>query len=447
MNPGELAVTIDSGLLTNNLYKPDIQKYVYDYRGGFNDLNYMASQMGGYRKADARFGEVQDPLQELPVTKAQIASVTAISSTQLQLNWSDPNYSFFRLWGDVTNNFGLNTRAQTVVTQPGYIIIQSLDNAQVLNSADWAVNTYVVEEWNDHPYTSTGMQFYPEMPSLTYNYCGKMRETVTINEDDGSMTWVEGDDGNKYWASQQVDLKFEQMARQSELRSLKGVRALNTNQYKPGQATNGGLTWAIQDQLRGGVYTPYYSTLSLPILTQWLTDVANRYNSKISNITVLTGRGALMQFQTFTQNFIQYSGVFNTFGGAGVQGIDVYAYAIGGINVQFVHMSSLNSQDLFPNNSTVPGVNGSVEYNTMIAVDVQMMNTVASSTKLSPMQRIYKGPSEFTCKIQRGVTDLNVGFANSDDASSDVDAHTVQLKTNSGINCMAYNFGLLQPGM
>lgn len=447
MNPNELSVNLDNGFLRNNLYKPDINKFVWSYMDGFNVLNYIASRGQEPRKADARLGEVQDYLMELPVVQALISSVNVISSQQLQINFSAPTTGF-RVMGNVTNNNALNTRAREIYVDPAgnYIIIESLDDNQVLNSANWPANTWITEEWNTHPYQSTGMTSIYYNPSMTYNYCEKMRETVLINLDDTSMTWVEGDNGNMYWACQQESLAFEAMMRGMELRAFKGVRALWSTDNT---TSNGGLEWAIKDPLRGGIYQPYFSTPSLPMFTQWINDVANRYNESIAYLTVLCGRGALETFQSFTENYIQYAGIRNTFGGEAVKGIDTYQYAVGGINVQLVHLPSLNSPDYFRNPTAVSGLTGSVEYNTMAAIDLRSMASVASTARQMPLQRIYRGKQEMIYKIMPGVVDAELleSMNMTQVAVTDADCYTTQFLSRSGLNAMARNFGLWQPGM
>lgn len=439
-----LTLNSADSLFYANLNKPDIQKFVRDYTGGYNVLNFLAEK-GGSRKADAEYGEVQDGLMTEGVAQQIISSVSVISSTVLQINFLDNTYPYFRNMDNVTNNGALNTRARVISPSgaPGYIIIEALDDAQTLSSGDWAANTYVTAEWNTHPYKSVGMTPLDEVPTLVFNYCEKLRETVYVDRDEAIQTWVEGDKG--YWYTTKEMTTFDRMMRFSEIRSLKGTRGL-LSQDKT--SSNGGLEWAIKDNLRGGIWTPFFSNPTVDIWTEWVFEMANRQKSPTSFITVLTGRGALNNFQTFTENFIQYAGLYNTFGGAAVEGIDVMRYAAGAMTVQFVHLPSLNDTNYFTNPSQVAGLTGSVEYNSMYGVDVNMMKTIASNAKLPFMERIYRGKQEMVYKIMPGVVDedfLEKGTGAI--AVTDADNMSIQFLTYSGVNAFPYYGGYFAPGM
>src|ERR1700748_2946620 len=125
-----LTLNSADSLFYANLNKPDIQKFVRDYTGGYNVLNFLAEG----------------------VAQAVISSVTTISSSVLQINFVDNTYPYFRNMDNVTNNGALNTRARVISPSnvPGYITIEALDDSQTLVASQWAANTYVTAEWNTH---------------------------------------------------------------------------------------------------------------------------------------------------------------------------------------------------------------------------------------------------------------------------------------------------------
>lgn len=443
MNPNEIVVNLDEGLYANNLLKPDINQFVWDYQGNFNVLNFMASRGNGLRKAVSKFGQVQDAILDLPVVQALILSVTVISATQLQINFTSPTEGFIPT-GNVTNNFALNTRARVIYvdTNSNYIIIQSTNDSQVLVASQWAANTWITQEYNTQPRLSTGTPSTYYMPSFTYNNCTKMRRTVTINLEDDEATWVTAQDGKKYWYFAQEELNLEELMREDELNSLKGQFGLWSPDQSP---SNGGVVWAIKDPLRGGVWAPYFSPPSLSDFTSWLDEIANRNNRNMTYLTVACGRGAIETFQNWTSNYVQYAGVFNTFGGEAVEGINVMRWAYGQIVVQLIALPSLNSEDSFRNPSAI--MPGSVEYNTMIELELDQMKSVASSTNQTPLQRIYQGRKEMIVKMMPGVVDEDLmEKATGMLAVTDADNFTIQYLTRTGINYMARNGGLFQPG-
>lgn len=443
MNPNELVPTLDNGYIIQNLLKPDYNKFVWDYMGNFNQLTFFASRPGNKRQAPAKWGEVHDKIMELPVVQAVIASIGVISSTSLQVNFTNPTFGFIPT-GNVTNNFALNTRAIVTYVDPNnnYIIINSADDAQILNSGDWAVGTWITQEYNTQPRESTGTPSTYYVPSDTFNYCTKMRLTLTINLEDDEATWVVGDDGNNYFYMAQEKLNVEEFFRKKELNALKGELALWTPNGTP---SNGGVMWAIKDELRGGVWNPYLSPPALSDFTSWLDECANRTNTPIYEMTVFAGRGAIETFQNWTENYILYAGMRNTFGGADVMGIDVMEWAAGNIRLKILPLSSLNSQDYFKNPSAI--MPGSVEYNTMIALDFNPLGSVGASMKQSPLQYLYQGKTDaMTIKYMPGVVPESLMDKQTGNiAVTDGDNFTIQWLDRSGINLMARNSGAFMP--
>jgi len=443
MNPNEINVNLEQGLIYSNSLKPDINKYVWDYQGGFNRLNFIASRGAGLRRADANNGRVEDFLFDLPVVQALIASVVTISATQLQINFVSTTLGFVTT-GNITNNFALNTRARVIYVDPNnnYIIIESLDDAQVLSSGDWADNTWITQEYNTQPRVNNGIPSTYYTPSKTYNNCTIMRKTLNLNLEDDVMTWTTAQNGDKYWIYAQEELTLQDLERYDEMNSLKGTLGFWSPDQTP---SNGGVVWAIKDELRGGEWSPYFSPPSLEDFTSWLDSMANRNNKDMSYISLGVGRGALEMFQNWTSNYIQYAGIFNTFGGQAVEGIDVNRWQYGGISAQLFQLPSLNSQDFFRNQSSI--VNGSVEYNTMIGLDIEQMETVASSTHQMPLQRLTRGSRELVYKIMPGVHDDDfMDKAMGVLAVTDSNSMTIQMMKRGGINYIARNGGLFQPG-
>jgi hypothetical protein len=443
MNPGLINGNLDNGFFVQNMLKPDYNKFVWDYMGRYNVLTYFASRNNGKRRAVAKYGEVHDSLMELPVVTGNIASVTTISPTQLEIFFTNPTPGFVPT-GNVTNNFAINTRARISYVDPNnnYIIIESLDDAQVLASGDWVTGTWLTQEWNTQPRDAHGIPSTYYLPSDTFNYCEKIRSTIQIYGDDDEATWQETGQGKFfYFAQEPINLDVMMMA--IENRGLKGTRALWTPDQTP---SNGGVVWAIKDTLRGGIVNQYFSPQSLQDFMDWIDAVANRTNTPMYNLTVFCGRGFINLFQTWTNNFITQAGINNTFGGESVKGIDVMRWQSGGVAVDLVMLPSLNSQDLFPNQSALEA--GSVEYNTAIAIDMQQLNSIAASVKQPPLQFIYQGTRDsMIVKYQPGIVEEELMEKSTGNiAVTDGDNFTIQYQSRSGLNLMARNAGLWQPG-
>jgi hypothetical protein len=435
-SPNQLSQNYDSAAVYNNLVAPDWFQSVYGQSGGFNVLTTLTERIRSRafngaqtmpRKVEARLGQFYRYVLGQMVVSAQIATSTQ-SGVNVILTFSDPTYSFFRTDDTVQNNTSQNINARVISPNftPGTITLAPVDDSTPLNASDWAVGTGIVVIGNAQPYSSNARASIYQLPFPTYNYTQTFRETITINRLDTYLTYPK-DSAGRNMAYAQFKYAEMYLANQLETSAFFGVRGLS-------QATDtrtfGGLDWAINDPIRGGVSVELVSYPTQQDFYNYWNDIAGNRNQQHVEMIHLCGRGYLgLIQQLFTQNQIQYAGTRNTLeliNGELVKGFDTYTFAAQGITHIFVHAPLLNNNTLFPNYSKINGLGAlPISSYSCYTIDTGTFMDSENNMILPSMEQLYFGTQPITYNVVNGMApdpfgmglDSNVAVATAQDAN------------------------------
>lgn len=393
-----------NNLILNQLDMPDKSALVYDYSNGYNVVDFLVTRNAKPRQIDGLEGKFSKPIMGISQVIAQVDSATTVSTTRLRVNFVDPNYDLFRLTETVSDGTANNYMGRVIEHGPGYIILEAAPPITAWNtSIHFVAGTFATVLFQSSANTgSVGMESLYEYPEYVTNQTSIIRESVELFRRDMSKTWVTFK-GN-YWASAQDELAMKRLSRELEFKALWSKYGQITNSALGGTVNYSmGLKAAIQDDTRGGIYTPLTSAMTQEDFENFIGRVADKQSAAHTNLTIILGRGALKQIQSFTSPYIQFAGKQNTFGGETVKGLDVYKYDIGGIHCDFVMAPALNDKDRFPQVTTVPGLAGNTRLQyTMIALDNSDYEAVGGGS-LPAMEKVYFGPKEISYDYLSGV--------------------------------------------
>lgn len=444
-------LNLDTSLVLNGLNQPDIEMWVHDFTGGYNKFSVLLERISQSRRIVGRNGQFSKMIQGLFQVSATVATSTQGTATTVVLTWTDPNYNFFDIYDNVTLGPSTNVRYRVVANSPGSITVQSEDGVTAISSASFVAGNTIYSQWNSQPAYSTGRKTIYEVPQIISNYTETTRDTCRINRKDEYLTYAKdpmtGED-TAFWSFTQEKLMMQRFARKREFKALWGTYNYNASDRT---AYNGGLFWAIQDPSRGGVVQPFASVWVLNDFINFITQIAARYNDAEQNIMLLCGRQFLKILQSYTQPYIQYSGVNNTFGGHDVDGLDVREFTIAGIKCGFTILPSLSSTDFYPP-TTIAGLSGTQAENFCFAVDMKNYPIIpdGNGLELPPLEKVYSGRKPILYGAIKGLIDHegNTGEFSAQDTgfiSTADDSITFEVLCDDGIDAVAYHMGVMYP--
>ncbi len=393
-----------NNLLLNQLNMDDKSALVYDYSNGYNVIDFLVTRNAPARRIDGLNGVFQKPIMGVSQVIAQVSSNAVVNGTQLQVNFTNPTYDLFRLRETVSDGTANNFQGRVVKHGPGFIILECAPPITSWNTAiHFVAGTYATALFNSSENRgSVGTESLYEQPEYVLNQTAICRESVEIFRRDMFKTWVtfKGD----YWASAQDTLTMQRFARELEFKSIWSNFGTIQNSSLGGQVNYSmGLKAAILDPTRGGIYSPLASAMTQQAFESFIGQIADRQSAASTELTLVMGRGALRQIQSYTSPFIQFGGKENTFGGDDVKGIDVYKYSVNGINANLILAPVLNDRVRFPQATTVAGLGAftRMEY-TIMALDMSNYEAVGGGS-LPAMEKCYFGETEVVYEFMRGV--------------------------------------------
>lgn len=449
--PNELSnLNWNQGMLANGLDRPDRMKIVYDLSNNYNTLTFLTDRLNGgkSKQVTGLDGKLQKPLMGSIDVITVIGSVAASGARNLRVTFTDPTYSLFR-----ENMIVLDTnrnQGRVVTSGAGFVIISPTPGSPVLSASTmFTANMYIKEGWNTSINRgSVNPAPLNAVPYYDYNWTQTTRAASQYFRNDTYSTWVEYN--GKYWYTSVDAVMMLDLAKQLERRAWFGVRGQGTDDSGRPYNENGGLIWAIKDPIRGGVIQPMASNPVKADYERFMGLIAKRQAGPTMTQTWLCGRDALTNIQTtYTQNFIQYSGQYNTFGGSEVQGLDVQMLQLAGTKVKLINCKFFDDPTYFPELSTI--ANGTKMGNTIIALDEGMYNGFGGGMQPA-IENIYFGNKEFEYGVLNGMGmgdaftpgNLKQGGNPYQFNQTDVDSVTFGVLNNGGIDAIATRMGIME---
>lgn len=397
-----------TNILLNALNKPDKSAMVYDLSGGYNVIDLLATRNRPSVQVTGLDGIFEKPLMGRSQIVQTVASTTLLSNGNLQVNWSDPTFDLFRNSFVLTDGTAANNLGRVVKHQPGFVEMEPGPKITTWNtSIHFVAGSYALEIFNASVNRgSDGVESLYEYPDYVKNQTGIARDNVQIFRRDMMETYpmYKG----KFWWTAQEEVMIQRYARYLDFCAL-------WNKFDQKVSSTGGtvnysmgIKDAIMDPIRGGIYLGLANAPSRQQFEDWLGQIAQRQADTKVEINLLVGRGAMSLIQGYYSQFIQFTGVNNTFGGATVQGIDIETASLNGIKVNFVMLPVLNDQEKFPALSTIPGLqNFSRMSYTMIALDLGNY-TSKDGKSLPALEKRHFGNDEMIYYYTPGIVGTSV---------------------------------------
>lgn len=443
----------NNNIVLNGLNKPDKSRLVYDFSQGYNVIDLISTHMNGgsARRVMGKDGFFQVPIVGQDTPTAKVLS-TSTSGTNIQVNFTDPTFDKFRFKEVLGDGTASMNQGKVVGKGAGFVILEPVPNlagtTPVLTSGThFLANATVVPLFQvSGNRGSTSMESRYVTPKYIDNQTSILRDGLDLYRRDTESTWVEYSGGAWYLAQEQFMLR--NVARSLEKRAFWSRYGNVVSSLEGATNFSMGLEQAIMDPERGGEVLPLTGAMSQAQFEGWIGRICDRKNAPKVTLTILVGRGFLNTIQNFVSPYILNTGINNTFGGAGVKGIDTYSYSVNGITCNFIHCPFFNDPDMFPDYSTITGVQQfrRMQY-TAIVIDNDTYQS-SDGQVLPAMEKVYYGEREVEYGYTPGIGMSNVtgnSFWKQGDlklAVSEKDVTSFHYYTDCAYNFIARNMGI-----
>lgn len=368
----------------------------------------------------------------------------------LVIELKDPNYNNFR-YEDTVVCADTSIQALVIETRPGKVTVKPGSETSMASLLlSFKKNAYMkVQGSIAQNRGSVGRSNLTQYPENDFNYTSILRETSTISRRDMIDTFVKYQ-GKMWYHAQQPWAQRQAMRRKENMiwynRRQKYYN--NGNEYD----SFGGIDWAITEAPVGrGVHRPLTTLPSMATFERFMADTMDRNHGADKYRLMAMGRGMLSHIQNnYTLGFIQQVGMENTFGGAGVKGIDVRMYKVAGLEVNFVILPMLNDQEYFPEETTISAASYRLRQYDTYLLDFTPVPIVGGGT-VPACQKYHRGPYEHYEAFIAGI-DASPGSGITDDlikaqsarktwTATDLDASSYNYLTDFGIRFHGRNSG------
>lgn len=417
--------------------KPNTYKYVYNITGGYNiwstmvdawnEKNAMALD-GVYQTGDNKYTFA---LEDTDWVVEQINATPTLSGTNLVITYNGTN-DFFRNKITVTDDSYGGVQGRVISHGAGTVTLEPV-NVAFNASTQFQSGMYIREFSVSAGFrNSRGLESLYTVPAKDYDYAQIFRGSCYLSRTDDQSTFIEYD--GKFWAHREVDKEISRVAIDKERQFILGARAVSQSSIDGTNYYSTSLKWAAQN--RGGQYVPLTSALPFSTFNNIL------YNQKIKKATkgsenkiILCGDAFLSYFQqNYVNNFVQYAGTRNTFGGEKVKGLSVDTYSILGEQYDLISLPLFNDP-LWSNTPTaISGLTGSRLSNSFFVIDPNVIPTVGAGPNRAPVQKIYWGQKGMNAKVISGMVGVEMKMDNNmpsqgmfQNTNSDVDGVQIEV--------------------
>lgn len=327
----------------------DVERFIIDQTPEYRLWSTLLSELGAPKRVRRK------RTYEIPyrgnITQTATIKTRSLVNGILTLNWDDPTLEIVRK-DEILQSAGTKTRGRAVDAGLGYaklvFISTPISGQTAFDTNDFIVSSQVyfrgVQPSVNNP--NVGTERLMTMPKLRYNNVAHYIDSFSYTgEEARTPSYIDMmQDGKKVIIEQNE---------QDTIRRVYEMYAANV--YDGQQATVGDSYYyadGIDNQITKGqgVIQPYSGTLQENIVQSVIEQASANGAFQNGEILFICNTKFKMQFQqNVTQNYIQNTGILNTFGGKEVKGIDVDNYQAVGLKCKFVIDPQLNDQLKYEN--------------------------------------------------------------------------------------------------
>lgn len=263
---------------------------------------------------------------------------------------------------------------------------------------------------------STSPDSLYNLAKTDFTYTQVMREFAALYRRDNVQTYIGQQKPYDFisgatglWTAYQFREAWLRQKKFEELTCYWGSR----NIANAGTAQETTYTMGIRDQIinraaRSGNNAGLYYRLNAEMTFDDWTDILNDFVQRIGPggmPVAIIGNQAFGSFQSnITQPYIQAAGVRNTFGQAGVKGLDVRTFSYNTLSVDFTYGDFFSAPGY---NDQVSSITGKGKWaSSILLMDLSSVPEATGNGVMNPIETFYYGPNMYLGGIRKGLYDF-----------------------------------------
>lgn len=438
---GPTSLPVDQALYLNAMNKPVWDSLVWKASMGYGVLRQLTARMNTAAGGSQRVGDYIFYNAKLD-DRGIFSSITAaptLAGGNLTIPIAGDPYQF-RI-RDVVQDANYK-QARVVGRTINGIIVESIGSATLSASVDFQANTQVAVLFDaSGNRCSEGKENLNYVPESDYGYIATTRDSSHQCKREQIDSFVKYRNG--FWHTGWDDLTVQHYENQMEDQLYWSERSIKYQGTANEVRTTGGLRWSIMNN--GGLYEALTSPLTQTTLNAFLNEMMIKSTQANRKTIMLVGQYALSSLTGIIDPYIKEAGIHNTFGGAGIKGLNVNSYGYGGMNADFSILPLFNNYKKRPEISTITGNNKLA--NSILFLDVAPLETYSAGMRPT-IQKKHFGAKETYMMYKNGIgTDFTVNdiaTGNTETIISDVMGREFHIAGENGYYITAQNMGLIE---
>ncbi len=344
-------LTLATNLYQRGLAMPEWQNYIIETDFGFNKIQHLRKIMNQGKSEEVWDLKVNVPFIGSTSISNKVSGTSTISGTNLVVTLTQSDTRFRKDDQVMDNNF---VKGRVVSFTDTTLTLEPISVTSWNASTHFTNGMNIADLGNVSANGRTaGLTSLTVTPDSDYAVLRKTRDSYDQDMLDRIKSFVTVTKNGKYWYAAQQPYMLKRLARVIEYTAVFDDRILNKASSSGALNTTGGIRWSAVNN--GGTYMPLANEITRADLNEFMLQFMQNFPDAQKKIILYCGRRALFAVQEFLKDNVVTAGTNNVFGGAKVQGYDLYMYKIAGLEVALEYYP-LFDDPLFANNiSTITG--------------------------------------------------------------------------------------------
>jgi hypothetical protein len=346
----------------------------------------------GYNATDRKF--VNAYLDDVTISNT-VAARVLLPNGNLVITLANPDNVGFRVGDVVMAGVDFRRKGQVVNVTLPTIEIRPTEGLAAFAAADFALGEFfavhydssaLVESPGKTSLTVTPRTDYNVVSTIRDSHRWSMRNTNVASLVDNKNT-PEG-----LWQNAQITMLTRRVLQQVDRMLLGSQRAQNIQGPNGLEDSNGGLDWSLRN--RGGNVVDLNNAMTRLQFETWLRDTMQaKTGGHRRRPWLVMGRAAYQRINSFgTGDYIRYQRDLFPGMRGNVMGANFGVFQVAGYEFNLCVLEALANRNLFPQQSTIAGVSGTIRDNDIYLIDADPIPTDNAFGERPAVQMLHWSP-------------------------------------------------------
>jgi hypothetical protein len=406
----------------------------------------------GYNATDRRF--VNAYLDDLTISN-NVGARVLLPNGNLSITLANPDNVGFRVGDVVQSGVDSRRKGQVVNVALPVIEIRPTEGLNAFIASDFALGDFFAVHYDSSALIeSPGKTSLTVTPRTDWNCVSTIRDSHSWSMRNTNVASLVDNTNTPEGLWQNAQIKFlTRRTMQAVDRMLFGSqRAQNTQGPNGLEDSNGGLDWSLRN--RGGNVVDLNNAMTRLQFETWLRDtMQSKTGGHRRRPWIVMGRAAYQRVNNFgTGDYIRYQRDLFPGSRGNVMGANFGVFQIAGYEFNLCVAEALSNRNLFPQQSNIAGVFGTIRDNDIYLIDADPIPTDNAFGEVPSVQMLHWSPdgsptggNPWYYGIVRGMNAAQVSVADIKAAAAnpivtDIEGSSIHLMYIGGMDMITGKF-------